>query len=329
MNTDEFYRAERTVIDVTPPSWRARLGAGLFAIGSCFAEHFHRFCDERFLPVNGNHFGPVYNPLSLAHSLRRLVANEYVRRDDVFLHRDLYRHFAFHSTAARASKQEFLREANSRIEAGHQALLRAELLVVTLGTAFVYRHRQSDEIVSNCHTLPANRFSRERLSVREAVDALGGALQVLRSTNPAVRVVLSVSPVRHLRDAPEENSLSKAILRCVAQELCENADCTYFPAFEIMLDELRDYRYYSDDLCHPSERAAAYVMGKMTAAFFDDRGRQYLEEVTKLIGMCAHRPRHPESREHSRFLERVAAERNRLAKRYPELLRLACADESG
>jgi hypothetical protein len=326
VSTHEFYRSERTIVNVQPPPWRVGLGDSLFAIGSCFADSFYHFFEERFLNVHGNHFGPVYNPVSLADSVRRLVMNEPVQPEEVFYHQGLHRHFAFHAAAARPSKDQFLGEANARIDEGHRVLLEAKLLVITLGTAFVYRDEQTGRGVNNCHTLPASRFRRARLTIQDATDALVDALDEIRQVNSSIHILVSVSPVRHLRDAPEENSVSKAILRCVADELCQESGCVYFPAYEIMLDELRDYRYYAGDLCHPSDRATRYIMEKMGEALLDGRGRQYLQDVEKLRRMLSHSPRHPDSPQHARFQELMCTERSRLAEHYPELPRLMSSD---
>ena len=264
--------------------------------GSCFADELSSRYEELGLPCSTSPFGITYNPLTLAESLEGLIHNE--MRGEPFHQQDLWRHFAFHSSrcfkGTEENQSEAIRHFSGLVDNGHKELMAADFLVITLGTAWVYKHIKSDSIVNNCHRCDNREFIRDcytRFMDESDENPLGEALEHLKRRNPGLRVILTLSPIRHLRDDARENSYSKALLRCLCEELSRNRRwIEYFPAYEIVMDELRDYRWYAEDLSHLSREAAGYVLER----FFNWVGNEELlsciADREKILKRQKHRP---------------------------------------
>ena len=225
-------------------------------IGSCFADSVGAIMQEAGFSVTLNPFGVLYNPASIAQSFYRLASREPFTGADVVFHDGLYTSFWHHSRFSRPSAVEFLTDANSALSAASDAFSAAGVCVVTLGTSWVFRHLERDMIVSNCHKIPAAEFCRERLSVAQSVDYLAPII----AANPQKLWIFTVSPIRHMADGAHGNQISKASLLLAVEQLRERfPNVEYFPAYEIMMDELRDYRFYEENLTHPSHLAVEYI----------------------------------------------------------------------
>lgn len=279
----------------------------LLFIGSCFSEEIGRRCRERYLDTLVNPFGVLFNPCSIADCLGLLEGysiNPYgccFIEDDVIETPQGYCSFHHHGSFARPGAQEFLDNANAQLAAASEFYERKGWVFVTLGTAFVYRERQSGMVVSNCHKLPADRFERAMLSVDEAVQALSHYV----GGNPQRQWVFTVSPVRHLADGLHENQLSKSTLLLAVNEMVSRFDnAHYFPAYEIMMDELRDYRFYADDMLHPSKLAADIIFSRFTDWAMDPGQQPLLDEGGRLHSMMEHRMLNPDTPAAAEFEER-------------------------
>lgn len=225
-------------------------------IGSCFADSVGAIMQEAGFSVTLNPFGVLYNPASIAQSFYRLASREPFTGADVVFHDGLYTSFWHHSRFSRPTEDEFLADANAALEAAADAFSAADVCVVTLGTSWVFRHLERDMIVSNCHKIPAAEFRRERLSVDQSVDYLAPII----AANPQKLWIFTVSPIRHMADGAHGNQISKASLLLAVEQLRERfPNVEYFPAYEIMMDELRDYRFYEENLTHPSHLAVEYI----------------------------------------------------------------------
>ena len=229
-------------------------------MGSCFAENIGRKLEENKFSVDINPFGTLYNPASVAEGLRMLLRPEYFTPGDLFQHEGIYHSFTHHSRFSAPSEEECLGHINSRLSESSDFLRKATRLVITLGTAFVYRLKSDGRIVSNCHKLPEKMFDRQRLSTQEIVEDWKPLLLALWEQNPALKILFTVSPIRHWKDGAHENQLSKATLLLATDALQKDypGRIAYFPAYEILMDELRDYRFYADDMLHPSPLAISY-----------------------------------------------------------------------
>jgi hypothetical protein len=262
--------------------------------GSCFAQESGNFFYNLDLPTFTSPFGIIYNPLTMAYSLSMVIHNEL--RGNPFFHLNLWRHEGFHSSCCfRGDENRYdsaVNHFNKLINRGHGEILKTDTLVLTLGTAFVYQNVSTGNIVNNCHKLPQNMFSRKPFNqIDRGESQLLGILRKLKKLNPSLNVILTVSPVRHLRDDARENSYSKALLRCLCHDLNANEDFIhYFPSYEIVMDELRDYRWYSKDLCHPTPMAVEYIMERFIQWCGTKELEQYIEEKKKERKHNSHRP---------------------------------------
>ena len=241
--------------------------------------------------VDLNPFGIAYNPFSLSRNLNRLLDGKPYGADELFKDNDLYHSFSHHSRFSGTDPDEVLEKINSRLKQSFDFLRTADLLIVTFGTAFVYRLESTGSVVSNCHKLPAKFFSYKRLTIEEIVREWDDLIVRLKAIYPRLRILFTVSPIRHWKDGAHGNQLSKSILLLSVDELLErHSQCSYFPAYEIVLDELRDYRFYSEDMIHPSSQAVDYVWEKFTAAWMADETVKKVQMVEKVRRAMNHVP---------------------------------------
>ena len=316
----DFYNGSITPVKITNPPWRLD-GNGMFFIGSCFADYIGREYMEAELNAMSSPFGNIYNPESLAEAAGMLNGDIHgVKPEDCFSvdPGGGFRHFMFHSRLEGGSPEELAEVLNRRTAETRAYLEKAEAVVITLGTSLVYRLK-SGHTVNNCHKLPDTYFDRVQLGCSEAAEALRRAVTGLQKINSKLKFILSLSPVRHLRDNGAENSLSKAILRCAIDKVCVDLgdDCWYFPAFEIMLDELRDYRWYADDLSHPSETAVSFIISRFIESAYNDDFQEFLRIYGRHLRDLNHKPFNPESEEYKKFKSEVESKKKRLMEDYP------------
>ncbi len=270
-----------------------RAGDEIMVLGSCFADETGRRLAECGLDVCVNPFGTLYNPVSVCNSISRLQCGVPFTQEDCVemgAGAGLVCSFSHHTFFARPTPEAFLEHANAALETASARWKSASKVLITLGTAWCWRHLPEGEIVSNCLKRPAGEFSRERLTVPQTAALLKSLVQ----RYPDKFFVFTVSPIRHLSDGAHGNQVSKSILLLALEEVCAAfPDRTvYFPAYEILLDELRDYRFYAEDMVHPSPQAAEYVFGKFLSFAFPDEERSRLEERRKAFKASQHRPMH-------------------------------------
>ena len=286
-----------------PLAERIDHSAKIFALGSCFAERISERLARAKFRVSSNPFGALFNPLSIAKSIERLATKcEFLARD---LHSggEGYYTFDAHSSLNGNSETEALERLNEAVSQGAKALNEANWVILTFGTAWVYERK--GKAVANCHKQPAKEFERRRLSVEEIVkqytSLFDGILQ-------GKKIILTVSPVRHLGDGLQENSVSKAILRLAVEQLCEQYENVhYFPSYEIMMDDLRDYRYYDEDLAHPSKVAVDYIWEQFIRSAVSEEAQKLLPMVEQIVTAAKHRPFNPTSEEHRAFCRKMLA----------------------
>lgn len=325
--TDRFYRESFSRIDIRPFDKKITPEDRLYFGGSCFAENLYGFWKERFLPASLSPFGSIYNPLSLKECFTLLASGRTIGPEELFFHRDLWNHSLFNSTVSSPDRDEMTERLNRKLMEGREKLKAASFLVLTLGTAYIYEEVSTGDVVSNCHRRPASDFRRRLLTVDECRKALEDLMTAVGELNPGVKMIISLSPVRHLRDDAAENSLSKAVLRCGIDAFLSDAEgdraeangseAVYFPSYEILLDELRDYRWYADDLAHPSEAAVAYIMERFCETASGEYLEVYLKEAEKLRSLLNHRLRFPESPEGVKFTENREKALRKFAEKYP------------
>ena len=245
-----------TPVAIEPLQRRLGFDSRFLFVGSCFADSVGAIMQESGFDVTLNPFGVLYNPASIAQSFARLASREPFTAADVICSENLYTSFWHHSRFSRPSQEEFLANANSALTVAAGAFADADVCVVTLGTSWVFRHLGRDMIVSNCHKIVASEFRRERLSAEQSAELLSPVIE----GNPDKLWILTVSPIRHMADGAHGNQLSKASLLLAVDSLQRRfANVAYFPAYEIMMDELRDYRFYEENMTHPTHQAVEYI----------------------------------------------------------------------
>lgn len=287
----------RTEIDIAPFTAKIGYENRLLALGSCFAEHIAGRLAQAKFRIAVNPTGILFNPLSIADVLCGFASATPVLPEELHHNGGLWFHYGFHGDFSAPTPEEALRAMNAARQAGAEALRTTDRLLLTFGTAWVYEHR--GRTVANCHKQPPGEFVRRRLSVAEITDSFG---KLLAGPLADKQIILSVSPVRHLADGLEGNAASKAVLRLAAEELAAtHPNVRYFPAYEILNDDLRDYRFYAADLTHPAPQAIEYIWEKFTAAALSDEARRLLPHIEAIVSAAAHRPLHPQSDAHRRF----------------------------
>lgn len=293
----------------------------LMSLGSCFATGMgERLADAKFR-CDVNPFGVLYNPSSISAALRRVVSGKRYEQKDLFFFGECWHSPMHHGDFSSPDAEETLRRINERISRAHKEIFRLNRLLLTFGTAWVYRQKDTGHIVANCHKQPEQCFDRRRLSVEEIVADYTTLLTRLLARNPEMRVLFTVSPIRHVRDGMHANQLSKATLLLAIDRLQQTFPdhVFYFPAYELVLDELRDYRFYAQDMVHPSEVAVDYVWKRFTQACFSPETLRIIEESETIRKALAHKPFHPESEAYKRFLGQIVLKIDRLNGKYPYL----------
>jgi hypothetical protein len=315
--TDPF----RTIVDLPtglPPITHA---GKVMLLGSCFAQNMgERLLAEKFR-VELNPFGILYNPLSIAEALGELADGREYASDDLFCYQGLWHSPMHHGSFSAATVEEALDGINSRLRQAHQAMPELDWLILTFGTAYVYEQKASEHIVANCHKQPEREFNRRLLSVEEIVATYTPLLQRLTRENKNLKILCTVSPIRHLRDGMHAGQLSKSTLLLAIEQLQQAfADrLFYFPAYEIVIDELRDYRFYADDMTHPTPLAVEYIWKRLGETFFNAETRKLLAEIEEIAKGLAHKPFHPEQEAYQLFLGQIVLKIRRLIEKYPYL----------
>ncbi|MDP5120068.1 MAG: GSCFA domain-containing protein, partial [Spirosomaceae bacterium] len=247
----------RTEIEPVNPGFEINLHDGIMTVGSCFSEIIGNKLSENKLNCLSNPFGTVFNPLSIFKLLHQSLSKQPLDQDLFTENNDDYwNHFDFHSKFSADSRQNLEHELSSIYDSVFQVLSSAKVLIITLGTANVYELKSNNQVVANCHKQPQKLFNRRLLTLKEIQDDFQQFYDLLQVANNKIKIILTVSPVRHTRDGLNNNSVSKSILRTACHLIQQdNADVGYFPSYEIMMDDLRDYRFYKSDLIHPNEMA--------------------------------------------------------------------------
>ena len=293
----------------------------LMLLGSCFVSHMgERLARGKFC-CDVNPYGVLYNPLSISAALREMVSGKVYTADGLFFHNGCWHSPMHHGDFSAPVREEALERINARLRQAHGELEGLDYLLLTWGTAWVYEDRATGQVVGNCHKRPETDFTRRRLSVAEVVQDYVSLLSGLFARNSRLRVVLTVSPIRHVRDGLHANQLSKSVLLLAAEQLQEAfpEKVYYFPAYELLVDELRDYRFYADDLAHPSAMAVDYVWERFTDWCIAAEAKPVMAECEAVQKALAHRPVRPGSEAHKRFLEQIVLKMEQLIGKYPYL----------
>ena len=305
----------RTEVSIQKSENQLNYSDAILFVGSCFSVHIHNKMSGLKFNSQSNPFGIVYNPLSLSSQLLRIVNNQPYTQNDLHFNNERWFSFDHHSDFSFTDKNECLTTINESLDLAHNQVKDAKFLFLTLGSSWVYHRNENSEIVSNCHKIPAKEFTKFLASTNDMVEQLSYSISEIKKVNPNVQIIFSVSPVRHLADGFFENQVSKGRLFDVIHQLRENDDSIgYFSSYELLLDDLRDYRFYNSDLVHPSNDAVQYIWEKFTETYISSTAKTTIAKVEKVIQAANHRPFNPKSEAHQKFVAKTLSDIKTLEK---------------
>lgn len=311
----------RTEVEIPKYPFRIGYNTPTLFCGSCFTENIGGIVRALKMPVRVNPFGVIYNPYSIYNSLRVLMANKKYLETDLQRLNDTWFSYDFHTSHSFADKNECLGRINREVNNGHAFLDQLQNLFITFGTARIYRLKANGRVVANCHKVPAGEFSNELMDVDGIVELWTELLNDLISINPTIKVIFTVSPIRHWKDGAAGNQLSKSVLILATHKLMDKFpdNAFYFPGYEIMMDDLRDYRFYDDDMLHPSQKAIEYIWKKFESAFIDKISGELIGKVQKIIQAVNHRPFSPHTSQHQQFIRQTLKSIDLIVKEHPAI----------
>lgn len=290
-------------------------------LGSCFAVNIGQKFDYFKFRNTANPFGILFSPVALEKCISFAVSKHAFTEADIFFHNERWHCFDAHSDLSHPEKETLLHNFNTAVATMHKALLSATHIIVTLGTAWVYKHLETDSLVANCHKVPQKEFSKHLLSVTEIKDSLQNIITLITQINPQAHITFTISPVRHIKDGFTENQWSKAnLIAALHETITEGAKGTYFPSYEIMMDELRDYRFYAEDMIHPSQTAINYIWERFTEACIDPEAAATMQHVDGIQKALQHRPFNPYSAQHTAFTQKLQQKIEALQKQHPHII---------
>lgn len=309
----------RTEIKLQPKKNTIDHQSHLVLLGSCFSESMeHKFDYFKFDQFT-NPFGILFQPKAIEKAIVDCVDQKKYDQKDLIQHLNIWLSLHHHSKFNQRDVKMVLREINKNIDMGHKALKKASHVIITLGTSFAYRWNKDGSFVANCHKIPQASFSKQLLSSEQIVKSLQHMISKVQEINKQVQFIFTVSPVRHLKDGFEENNLSKALLLAAIHKIKNNEQVHYFPSYEIMMDDLRDYRFYNSDLVHPSEEAVDYIWELFKNSWISKQAREIMIEIEEIQRSLLHRAFDPESEEHQKFLARLRTKMEKLSSKHPEI----------
>jgi lysophospholipase L1-like esterase len=296
------------------------------SLGSCFAENIgDKFNFYKFQNTT-NPFGIIFNPISIEKIISKSINLELFTEKDIFFLNERWHCFDVHSDLSNANKEDFLNDLNQLLQSAKQQLKQATHIIITYGTSWAYRNLETNNIVANCHKVPQKQFKKEILSVETIEKSIQNTLDLIQKINPKVNFIFTVSPVRHLKDGFVENQVSKSNLITAIHQILNipmrvppSGVRGLFPSYEIMMDELRDYRFYAEDMLHPSQVAIDYIWQRFSESTISQESHSIMDEVETIQKGLAHRPFNPNSEEHKKFLGNLNQKINTLALKFPSI----------
>ena len=291
--------------------------SNLLLLGSCFSENIGDKLRYFKFQSTQNPFGILFHPKAIENLITNAINKKAYSSDDLMYQNEVWHSFDAHSSLSSANESVLLSKINSAISLTSKKLEEASHIVITLGTSWVYRFIETDTIVANCHKIPQKKFLKELLTVAEITESLEAIIVLLKSVNKNVSITFTVSPVRHLKDGFIENTQSKSHLISAIHTIINKQNVSYFPSYEIMMDELRDYRFYAEDMIHPNKTAVNYIWGKFVDTWFSEETNSTMKEIDEIQKGISHRPFHENSEQHQQFLLKLEQKKSSLQERLP------------
>ena len=267
-----------------------------------------------------NPFGILFHPIAIENFITRAINKDYFQEEDLVYQHEQLHCLEAHSSLSSANKEVLLRNLNNALDKTHKQIQKSSHIIITLGTSWVYRSLETDNIVANCHKIPQKKFLKELLTVDLVSESLNAIIALVREENPNASIIFTVSPVRHLKDGFLENQRSKAHLISAIHQVVEpRNNIFYFPSYELMMDELRDYRFYKDDMIHPNQLAIDYIWDKFKSVWISDESQKTMDKVEEIQKGLAHKPFNPRSEKHQEFLRNLELNISNLKKNFPNI----------
>lgn len=311
----------RTQIPISKSDNQIDYNSRVVSLGSCFAVNIANKFDYYKFQNIVNPFGILFHPLAINKMVQKAVNQEKFTEAAIFFHNERWHSFDVHSDLSNTDKDAFLDNLNKQATLLHDSLLACSHLIITYGTSWVYREKENFETVANCHKVPQNHFDKEILSVDSIENAISQTIDAVKKINPNCHFIFTVSPVRHIKDGFVENQRSKAhLITAIQNQLGLGLPNTsYFPSYEIMMDELRDYRFYAEDMLHPNQTAIDYIWQRFKETSISETAIPTLLEIENIQKGLTHRPFNPESESHQQFLSKLQTKISRLQNQFPHL----------
>lgn len=309
----------RTEVPIVKSDFPIDYQSKILLFGSCFAENIGKKFSYFKFQNQVNPFGIIFNSVSLEKLIRRVIEKRYFTEKDIFYHNEAWHCFEVHSELSNLDKDDFLNHLNQIIDSTYQYIKESSHFIITLGTSWVYRDIISHEIVANCHKVMQKQFTKELLSVEIIEKSLLNIISLVEDINPETKFIFTVSPVRHIKDGFVENQVSKANLLLAVYKIVANKPelANYFPSYEIMMDELRDYRFYAEDMLHPNQIAIDYIWVKFFENYVKEEEFTWMQKVCDVQKAIHHRPFNPDSQSHQKFLHNMNQKIDTLVQLYP------------
>ena len=296
---------------------RINYNSKLVLLGSCFSKNIGNKLTYFKFQTHQNPFGILFHPKAIENLITNAInEKEYVSKDLIFQD-ERWHSFDAHSNLSSSNQEILLKKLNSSVQATNKKLKKATHIIITLGTSWVYRSIETGAVVANCHKIPQKKFSKELLSIVEINKSLKTIISLLKSINKDINVLFTVSPIRHLKDGFIENTQSKSHLIAAIHNIIDCKNVSYFPSYEIMIDELRDYRFYSEDMIHPNKIAINYIWEKFSETWFEENTGSIMKEIELIQKGMAHKPFDKNSEKHQNFLQNLESKKEKIRTQFP------------
>ncbi len=297
--------------------------SNVLLLGSCFVENIGKKLEYFKFQKLQNPFGVLFHPLGIERLITNAINEKEYTEEALFFHNEQWHCFDAHSKLSNDSKDDLLTDLNRAVKSTNLQIHKSTHIIITLGTAWVYRYIETDIVVANCHKIPQKRFLKELMPVDAISESLDSMVALIKSVNPTAFIIFTVSPVRHIKDGFIENTQSKAHLIAavhnVVSSRSKSRDLHYFPSYEIMMDELRDYRFYKEDMLHPTAVAVNYIWEKFQKNWISDEAFKTMEDVETIQKGLQHKPFNPNSEAHAKFLQQLENKKELLQSKFPQI----------
>ena len=314
----------RTQIPISKSQNPIDYNSQIMSLGSCFAENMAEKFEYFKFPNIVNPFGIIFNVVSIEKIILRIVNQELFTEKDIFFYNEQWHCYEVHSDLSHENKEVFLRNLNQILKSTNQQIINSTHFIITYGTSWVYKNTETNEIVANCHKIPQKHFSKEILSIETTQKSIENTILLIQSVNSNAQFIFTVSPVRHIKDGFVDNNVSKAHLICAIYKTLSVPNfvskVTYFPSYEIVLDELRDYRFYKQDMLHPNPIAIDYVWERFVETSISETSISIMDEVGNIQKMISHKSLNTQSVTNQEFKIKIQEKINQLRLKNPQII---------